>query len=237
MPAYRCRIEDDLGTSEGSESGSLWVPLVPADERAHASVIGIEGFEAEIARSEVELLVIQRIVGDVHLAIKPEDLAVGIDHHGGVVINAPCAFLKNGGNDRNLRLVRYFGENFCSRPRDRLGQVEQRSVFSLTEILRLEQFRQADDLGTLTRRVADKLRRALHVIVWVGRAVHLHQTNRELVLWALHRGDFQEYQMRSANAGADGGSRFRERIFDVLSFFTTKSVIRGEPHGQHQGLR
>src|SRR3954470_10735392 len=219
MPAYRGRIEDDLGAGQGGEPGTFWIPLVPADERAHAAVIGIEGFEAEIARSEVELLVIQRIVWDVHLAIKPEDLAVGIDHHGGVVINAPCAFLKNGGNDRNLRLVRYFGENFCSRPRDRLGQVEQRSVFSLTEILRLEQFRQADDLGTLKRRVADKLRRALHVIVWVGRAMHLHQTNREFVLWALHCGDFQEYQMRSASAGCRWMQPVREANIRCAIFF------------------
>src|SRR3954453_1788216 len=115
MPAYRGRIEDDLGAGQGGEPGTFWIPLVPADERAHAAVIGIEGFEAEIARSEVELLVIERIVGDVHLAVEPEDLALGIDHPRCIVINAPCALLKNGGDDGDLRLLRYFGENFRSR--------------------------------------------------------------------------------------------------------------------------
>src|SRR3954465_14958009 len=112
MPAYRGRTEDDLGAGQGGEPGTFWIPLVPADERAHASIVRIESLEAEVPGGEVKLLVIERIVGNVHLAIEPEDLAVGIDHHRCIVINAPCAFLKDGGNDRDLRLLRYFGENF-----------------------------------------------------------------------------------------------------------------------------
>ena len=56
-------------------------------------------FETEIARREVKLLVIRRIVRDVHLAILPEELAVGVDDRRGVVINAGGAFLEKRGDD------------------------------------------------------------------------------------------------------------------------------------------
>src|SRR5438270_12744775 len=108
MPADRGGIEDDLGPGESSQPRALGIPLVPADERAHASEVRVEGLEAEIAGSEIKLFVIERIVGDVHLAIQPEDLSVGIDHHGGVVIDAARALLKERGDDRDLRLLRYF---------------------------------------------------------------------------------------------------------------------------------
>ena len=42
--------------------------------------------KAEIAGREVELLVIKRIVGDVHLSIKPGNRSIGLNGGGRVVI-------------------------------------------------------------------------------------------------------------------------------------------------------
>ena len=69
VPADRRGIEEDLGPSEGRQPGGLGIPLVPADERADPGVRGLERLEPEVAGREVVLLVIERVVGDVHLAI------------------------------------------------------------------------------------------------------------------------------------------------------------------------
>ena len=50
------------------------IPLVPADEHADLAVARVEGVKAEVAGGEVVLLEIERIVGDVHLAVEPATL-------------------------------------------------------------------------------------------------------------------------------------------------------------------
>src|SRR6185436_12584721 len=63
-----CRgVEEDRRTAQRGEPRRLGIPLVPADERPDASVLRVERLEAEVARGEIELLVIERIVRDVHL--------------------------------------------------------------------------------------------------------------------------------------------------------------------------
>ena len=54
---------------EGRQPGGLGIPLVPADERADPGERRVERLEPEVAGGEVVLLVIERVVGDVHLAI------------------------------------------------------------------------------------------------------------------------------------------------------------------------
>ncbi len=60
----------------------LGVPLVPADESADGALGGLRGFEAEVAGGEVELFVVERVVGDVHLAVGVGDGAVFFDGDG-----------------------------------------------------------------------------------------------------------------------------------------------------------
>ena len=76
MPADGGGIEEDLGALQRGEARAFGIPLVPADERADAAVRRVDGLESEIAGREVELLVVERIVGDVHLAIDADDGAV-----------------------------------------------------------------------------------------------------------------------------------------------------------------
>ena len=73
MPADRGRIKQYLCALERRQSRALGIPLVPADQRADPACLRVEGAEAEIARGEVELLVIKRIVGDMHLAVDAFD--------------------------------------------------------------------------------------------------------------------------------------------------------------------
>ena len=94
MPADRGGVEQNIRAGECGEAGGLGIPLVPADERRYASEFRVEGAETEIARSEIELLEKERVVGDVHLAVDAEQGSVGIDDRGRVVIKTRCAFFK-----------------------------------------------------------------------------------------------------------------------------------------------
>ena len=62
-------VEQDLGAAQGGEARGLRVPLVPADQHPDAAKAGVPASEAEVARGEVELLVVLRIVGNVHLPV------------------------------------------------------------------------------------------------------------------------------------------------------------------------
>src|SRR4249919_2555459 len=70
MPADRGGIKENIGALQGSQARAFGIPLVPTDESAHAAILGVKGLEAEITGREIELLVIERIVRDMHLAIQ-----------------------------------------------------------------------------------------------------------------------------------------------------------------------
>src|SRR6185503_2584807 len=94
QPSNRSRVEQELRTAERRESRRFRKPLVPTNERTEFSIGSVVSLKAEIAGSEIKLLVIKRIVRDVHLAILPGDLAVAVDYDGGVVINAGGALFE-----------------------------------------------------------------------------------------------------------------------------------------------
>ena len=94
MPADGRGIEKNLGALQRGQAGAFGIPLVPADQRAHAAHAGIESAIAEVAGSEVKLFVIQRVIGDVHLAIEAAQRSVGVEDDGRVVIHAGRALLE-----------------------------------------------------------------------------------------------------------------------------------------------
>ena len=95
MPADRRGIEEDLRALQGRQPGGFGIPLVPADQRAHPAEPRRKGLEAQVAGREVVLLVVERVVGDVHLAIAAAEGAVGVEHHRRVVIDARRALLED----------------------------------------------------------------------------------------------------------------------------------------------
>src|SRR5262249_28735232 len=88
VPADGGGVEEDFCTLQCRQSGGLGEPLVPADEDADVGVGGFPDAEAGVAGGEVEFFVIERVVGDVHLAIDAQDRPVGVDDGRGVVVQA-----------------------------------------------------------------------------------------------------------------------------------------------------
>ncbi len=95
MPADRRGIEQHLRALQRGKPRGFGIPLVPADERTDFADRRIQRLEAEVARREIELFVVERIVGDVHLAIQPAYRAALVEHDRGVVIHTGCAPLEN----------------------------------------------------------------------------------------------------------------------------------------------
>ena len=113
--------------------------------------------ETQISGREVELLVVLRIVGDVHLPVFAEEPAVGIDDGRGVVIESFGALLEQRGDDHDAQLGGQLAQRLGRRARNRLGQLEEPVVFGLAEILAAEELLEADDLGAATGGLADPL--------------------------------------------------------------------------------
>src|SRR5207247_640679 len=79
MPTYSCGIKNNVRSLQRSEARAFGIPLIPADQSAHAPVLRVEGFKTEVAGREIEFLVIQGIVRDVHLAIDDFQAAIMSD--------------------------------------------------------------------------------------------------------------------------------------------------------------
>ena len=88
MPADRRGIEQNLRALQRGQPRAFGIPLVPADQRSHTPDAGVESAVAEITGSEVVLFVVERIIRDVHLAVKAAQRPIRIEEDGGVVINA-----------------------------------------------------------------------------------------------------------------------------------------------------
>src|SRR5215470_15062264 len=133
MPANGCGVEEDVGALQRRDARAFRIPLIPADEGSDFSDGGVEGLEAEIAGGEVELLVVERIVGDVHLAVEARDAAVLLNDGGGVVIEACGTAFEEGSDDDDFFLASDGAETLGTGARDRLGEIEEGDVFALAE--------------------------------------------------------------------------------------------------------
>ena len=179
MPADRRRVEEDVGPGERREPRCFRVPLVPADERADPPVCGVERLEAEVARREVELLVVERVVRNVHLPVAPAEAPVGVEDRGGIVVDAGGAPLEHRGDDDGACLAGDSSECLGGRSRDRFGEVEAGWVLALTEVWQAEELGEADDGGAAPRRFAHLRRRLGEVLGRVGGAAHLREADAE----------------------------------------------------------
>ncbi len=155
MPADGGGIKENICALQRGQARAFGIPLVPADERSHAAILGVKCLEAEVAGREIELLVIKRIVRDVHLAIEALGAAIGVKNDGGVVIETARASLKDRNHDRSFGFAGDSARALRRRSGNRLSQVEECSVFTLAEILRAKKLRQADDLRALLGGGAD----------------------------------------------------------------------------------
>src|SRR5439155_16868872 len=86
VPADGGGIKQYLSPLQRRETRAFGIPLVPTDEHADLRVPGLPRFETEIARREIKLFIVQRVVGNVHLAIDAEQRTAGVDDRRRVVI-------------------------------------------------------------------------------------------------------------------------------------------------------
>src|ERR1019366_682923 len=87
---------------------------------------------------------------------------------------------EQGRNDYDLQLTSQIAEAHRRGTGDGLGQVEEGDVLALAEILRLKQFRQADNLGAFGGGSANVGNGALQVLLRLRGARHLHDANLEV---------------------------------------------------------
>src|SRR5690606_27644840 len=168
------------------------VPLVPADEHADVGITSLPHTEAagarvliaasigcHVTRHEVELLVEERIVRDVHLAIHAQHGPVRVYHGSRVPVHAGCLTLEDRGYDDDLQLLRKLLHAPDTGTGDGLREVEAVCRLPLAEVRPIVELLQADDL----RPAGVGFPHALHGVV--DRALglsgygHLHQTYRE----------------------------------------------------------
>ena len=77
--------------------------MVPADEWADIGESGGERLKAEVAGREIEFLIVQRVVGNMHLAIPAGEFAIGVEDNRGIVVNARCAPLEYRADDNDAQ--------------------------------------------------------------------------------------------------------------------------------------
>ena len=109
MPANRRGVKQNGCAAQRCQAGGFGIPLVPADERPDASHVRLEGPKTEVTGSEVELLIVGRIVRNVHLAIQTDHAPVCVDDGGAVVIHARSAPLEDRRDNCDLLLLRDLG--------------------------------------------------------------------------------------------------------------------------------
>ncbi len=207
-PADRGGIDEHVRAGERRQSRAFREPLIPAHEDTELAARRLVHAEAEIAGREVELLVEERVVGNVHLAVLADDAAVRIEYGGSIVIEALGALLEERGDDHDLGVARHLGERLGRRPGDRFGELEELVILALAEVARTEELLQADDLGAPLCGFANALDRLLDVLRRLLFAAHLHEAERDrwtrlrhgLVLAGAECFDESEEECPSADA-------------------------------------
>ncbi len=182
MPPDARRIENHLRAAERGKSRTLGIPLIPANLHADFSVLCVEIRKSEIAGSEIKFFVIERVVGNVHLAIFAEIAAIGIDDRARVVIHAGSAPLKKGSHDDDFFLFRNFSESRGRGTRNRLGKIEKLGVFFAAEIFAAKKLVHAHDLRAARGSFANLFDRALEIFFRIRRRAHLNQADGKFIV-------------------------------------------------------
>ena len=135
-----CRIDEDFCSLEGHQSRCFWIPLVPADEHAELAHGSLNRLETEVARSEVELLIVGWVIRNVHLAVFAGDGSILLNHYCRIVVKSWCTSLEKRGDDDYAEVFGQFAVEIGGGTRNRFCQVEIIHIFYLTEIKRIVQF-------------------------------------------------------------------------------------------------
>ena len=112
----------------------------------------------------------------MHLAVLAGYGSIGLQHHGGVVVNAGGAALEEGEHNDHAQFLGQGTEAFGGGAGNGFCQVAQFGVFFLTEVKAVMQFLQHYQLGPLGGSLTYVALQAGYISGNVGGAVLLHQT-------------------------------------------------------------
>ncbi len=179
MPADRGGIKQNVRAAQTRQARAFRIPLVPANQHADPPEARVEVGEPQVARREIKFFVIERVVGNVHLAVFSREGAVGIEHDRRVVVDAGGAALEQRADDDHAEAARKFREGVAGRAGDRLRQRKPFGVFFAAEIWRPEQFLQANDLCAAAGRLANLRFGFRQVVARILQTTHLNQADGE----------------------------------------------------------
>jgi len=127
VPADGRGVDQYLGAGQCHQSRRFRVPLVPAHQYSQAANAGLyrpERFRRAVAWGEVELFVETRIIRNMHLPVAAGQAAIGIQYHGGVVVDAAEAAFEHRADNHDIVLGGQFPEKTGGRARNRLCKVK-----------------------------------------------------------------------------------------------------------------
>ena len=142
------RISAPCSAVRRAPSGNHWSQQINTPMVACLVFHALEpAIVSAVARREVELLVVERVVGDVHLAIHAHQRTVGVNDRGGVVIEAAQRASQTGeATITTPNSLAIFENRSVLGPGIALGRLEEAVVLDLAEILAAVNFLRADDL-------------------------------------------------------------------------------------------
>ncbi len=208
-------IDEDVGTSECHQTCALGIPLIPTDLHAKLTNAGRDGVETEIARREIELLIIGRVIGDVHLTMNACDAAVTLEYNSGIVIEAWSTTLEETGDENNVMLTCQGTKEIGGRTWDGLCKVEVIDGFDLAEVGCIVEFLQYDELGTMSDNVSDGGSDAGFVLFDVRRTGLLDEGCFHKTIDILD-GETAESKLSGRNRGREGNGVIAEREEDGI---------------------
>ena len=167
------RIDEYFGSLQRHQTGCFGIPLVPANQHAELAYRGLDRVETEVARSEIELLVVGRIVGDVHLAVFSGYASILLHHYRRIVVEPRSAALEEGGDDDDAEILGKLAVEIGRRARNRLCQVEEVNILYLTEIEGVMKLLKHDELCAAMGEVDDAFCQALLVVGDICRIMKL----------------------------------------------------------------
>ena len=111
--------------------------------------------EAQVARCEIKLFVIQRVVGNVHLSVTTRFASIRIEDHGCIVVDTRGATLKERSDDDHAVFLGGRRNDVARWTRNGFRQRELIMILALARILAGEQLLKANDVSTSLRGLFD----------------------------------------------------------------------------------
>ena len=184
--AYGCGINQQVCPLECHDARALGVPLVPAYHYTKSTERGLYRLKSDVTGGEIEILIVTRVIGDMHFTVFASYVPVALKDYSGVVVQSGLATFKERCDQHHA----IFACELCvvvrGLSRYRCGYVECVDILGLAEIQTVVQFLQDDELGALPCELADFPGQSVAVVADACRVVLLYDAKvRNIYLMTL----------------------------------------------------